>query len=187
MLASAIHFNMQPKFLIFRMAFSVSCMAQQFSRTPNIEAQRAAMKKLGFLIGRWAGEARLLRGPGESVVLVQTEEAQYKLDGLILVVEGVGRSKADGKLAVQALGIISYDDESGTYRMRAFNDGRFLETEVKLADDGNGITWGFASGQIRSSSVLRITEKGDWTELGEITIGSQPPRKFMELTVSPQK
>jgi len=39
------------------------------------------MKKLDFLIGKWAGEARLLRGPTESVELLQTEEAQYKLDG----------------------------------------------------------------------------------------------------------
>ena len=62
-----------------------------------------------------------------------------------------------------------------------------LETDVKLLDNGKGITWGFASGQFRTSSVLRITEKGDWTELAEITIGSQPPRKFMELNVSPQK
>jgi hypothetical protein len=44
-----------------------------------MEAQRAAMKRLGFLVGKWVGEARLLRGPGEPVVLVQTEEAQFKL------------------------------------------------------------------------------------------------------------
>jgi hypothetical protein len=50
---------------------------------PDVEAQRAAMKKLSFLIGRWAGEARILRGPGETVELNQQEEAQYKLDGLI--------------------------------------------------------------------------------------------------------
>ncbi len=176
---------MQMKALIFCIATLVSSMAQP--RAPNIEAQRAAMKKLEFLAGKWTGEARVLRGPGEPVVLAQTEEAQYKLDGLVLVIEGVGRSKADGKPDLQALGIISYDDESGTYRMRAFNDGRFLETDVKLLDSGQGLTWGFASGQFRTNSVLRITEKGDWTEVGEITIGSQPPRKFMELSVSPQK
>jgi hypothetical protein len=34
--------------------------------------------------------------------------------------------------------------------------------------------------------VLRMNEKGDWTELAEITIGSQPPRILMELRVSPQ-
>jgi hypothetical protein len=37
-------------------------MAQPI-RTPDIEAQRAAMKKLDFLIGQWAGEASVLRGP----------------------------------------------------------------------------------------------------------------------------
>jgi hypothetical protein len=145
------------------------------------------MKKLSFLVGKWSGEARILRRPGEPVELAQTEEAQYKLDGLVLMIEGIGRSKSDGKLALQALGMISYDDEAGVYRMRAFNDGRYLETDVKLADDVRGITWGFALGEIKASSALRINEKGDWTELTEITIDSQPPRKFMELRVSPQK
>ncbi len=145
------------------------------------------MAKLGFLIGKWSGEARIFRGSGEPLDLTQTEEVQYKLEGLILMIEGVGRSKSDGKPALQALGIISYNDEAGTYRMRAYNDGRYLETEVKLAETGKGLTWGFAVGEIKTNSVLRINEKGEWTELAEITIGSQPPRKLMELTVSPQK
>lgn len=70
---------------------------------------------------------------------------------------------------------------------RAYNDGRYLETELKLADNGKGITWSFVLGEIKTSSVLRIDEKGEWTELTEITIGSQPPRKFIELKVSPQR
>jgi hypothetical protein len=163
----------------------VSSMAQQ-PRMPDIESQRAAMKKLNFLIGRWSGEARMFYGPGDPLELVQTEEAQYKLDGLVLVIEGVGKKKSDGKPALQAFGIISYDDAAGTYHMRAFNDGRFLETEVKLVDDGKGITWGFSFGEIKSSSHLKIDEKGDWTELHELTIGSQPAKKFMELRVSPR-
>jgi hypothetical protein len=168
------------------MALLVPRMAQP-PRVPDLEAQRAALKKLDFLVGKWSGEARVLRGPGEPLELVQTEEAQYKLDGLILIIEGVGKTKADGKVALQALGIVSYDDEAGTYRMRAYNDGRYLETDVKLSENGKGITWGFALGDIKTSSMLRINEKGEWTELTEIAIGSQPARKFMELTVSRQK
>jgi hypothetical protein len=154
-------------------------------RTPDLDAQRAAMKKLEFLVGKWAGEVRMLRGPGEPVVMKQTEEVQYKLDGLVLLIEGVG--KTDGKPGLQAFGIVSYDDENGSYHMRAFNDGRFLETEVKLIENGKGMTWGFAVGQYRTSSTMRINEKGDWTELHEITIGTQPPRKYMELSVSRQR
>lgn len=145
------------------------------------------MKKLSFLVGKWVGEARLLRGPGEPLVLVQTEEAQYKLDGLILEIEGIGRTKLDNKPVLQALGIISFDDEKGSYHMCAFNDGRFLETDVKLLEDGKSLTWGFALGSIRTSSVMRINEKGEWTELAGITIDSQPPKKLLELTVKRQE
>src|SRR6266480_1188572 len=105
----------------------------------------------------------------------------------ILEIEGIGRTKPENKRALQALGIISFDDETGKYYMRAFNDGRFLETDVKLFEDGKSLTWGFALGEIRSSAVLRINEKGDWTELAEITIGSQPARKLLELTVRRQE
>jgi hypothetical protein len=164
----------------------VPCMAQQ-PRVPNVELQRSAMKKLSFLIGSWAGEARIFRESGAPLEMVQTEEAQYKLDGLLLVIEGIGRSRSDGKAMLQALGIISFDDEAGTYRMRAYNDGRYMETEVKLADEGKGITWGFVVGDIKTSSKLRINEKGEWTELTEITIGSQAPRTFMELRVIPRQ
>jgi hypothetical protein len=168
------------------MALLVPRMAQP-PRVPDVETQRAALKKLDFLVGKWSGEARVLRGPGEPLELIQTEEAQYKLDGLILIIEGIGKTKADGKVALQAVGIISYHDQTGTYRMRAYNDGRYLETDLKLSEYGRGVTWGFALGDIKTSSILRINEKGEWTELTEIAVGSEPARKFMELSVSRQK
>jgi hypothetical protein len=159
----------------------------QLTRVPDLEAQRAAMKKLSFLVGEWAGEAHVLRGPGEPMELIQTEKAQYKLDGLLLMIEGVGRTKSGGEAALQALGVISYDDESQTYHMRAFNDGRFLETEVRIPAGGQSLTWGFTLGEISTKSVLRIDDSGAWTELHEITIGSQPPKKLMEISVHRQK
>jgi hypothetical protein len=155
----------------------------QTSRTPDIEAQLIAMKKLGFLVGESSGHASVLRGPGQFVELAQTESAQFKLDGLVLAIEGVGRAKADGKLALQALGLISFDDETGTYRMRAFNDGRWLDTEIKLADGENSISWGFSLGQFKTTTVLRINEDGEWTEFGELVVGDRPPQKIMELKV----
>jgi hypothetical protein len=155
----------------------------QTPRTPDVKAQRIAMRKLGFLVGEWSGEASVLRGPGQFVELTQTESAQFKLDGLVLVIEGVGRTQADGKLSLQALGLVSFDDETGTYRMRAFNDGRWLETEVKLDDGRDSISWGFALGEFKTTTVLRINENGEWTEHGELLIGDRLPQKMMELRV----
>jgi hypothetical protein len=126
----------------------------------------------------------MLRCNGPQFVdLFQTESAQFKLDGLVLLIEGVGRSKSDGKLALQALGLVSFDDETGTYHMRAFNDGRWLETEIKLADGEHSISWGFALGQFKTATVLRINENGEWTERGELVVGDRPPQKMMELRV----
>jgi len=158
-------------------------MAQQTPRTPNLEAQRAAMKKLDFLVGEWSGHASAARGPGVIVELEQSEVAQFKLDGLVLMIEGVGRNKSDGQFALQALGLISFDDVSGRYRMRAYNDGRWLESDVTLLEDGKSLSWGFSLGEISTKSVLRINDKGAWTELAEITIGARPPQKLMELVV----
>ena len=141
------------------------------------------MKKLSFLIGEWSGEASVLRSPGLFVDLSQTETATFKLDGLVLVIEGVGREKSDGKLALPALGLITFDDAAGVYRMRAYNDGRWLETEIKLLDDGKSLAWGFTLGEISTKSVLHINEKGEWTEHTELTIGARPPQRFMDLTV----
>jgi hypothetical protein len=154
----------------------------QMPRVPDLNAQRAAMQKLAFLVGKWSGEARVMRGPDEWLELDQTEEAQYKLDGLILTIEGIGRSQSDGTTILEAFGIISYDDESKTYHMRAFNDGRFLETKVNLAGDKH-LTWGFALGNIKTYSIMRITDAGLWTELHSITIDSQPEKRLMEVAV----
>jgi hypothetical protein len=153
------------------------------AKMPNVEAQRTAMKALEFLVGEWSGEATVLRGPGQFVEMAQTESAHFKLDGLVLMIEGVGRTKPDGKVSLQALGLISFDDETGRYRMLAFNDGRWLETEVKVADSGNSMSWGFAIGQFKTATVLRINENGEWTEHAEITIGERSPQKMMDLKV----
>src|SRR5215469_4483833 len=112
-----------------------------------------------------------------------TVSRRVDLDGLILVIEGVGRTKSDGHSVLQALGAISFDDQTATYRMRAFNDGRFLESEVTLLERDKAISWGFAVDQVTTKSVLWINESAEWVELAEIKIGSEPPKRLLELTV----
>ena len=155
----------------------------QAPRMPDVVTQRAAMKKLDFLVGEWSGTARIYRSGAEPLELQQSEKAQFKLEGLLLEIEGVGRTK-DGKPALQALGIVSYDEDRQTYHFRAFNDGRWLESDTTLTDDRKGIKWGFKLGDIQTSSLMRIAATGNWTEEHEIIVGSQPTRKLMEVNVS---
>jgi hypothetical protein len=128
-------------------------MTQQ-PRVPDLAAQPAALKKLDFWVGKWSGEAGVLGGSGEPRELIQTEEAPYKLDGLVLIIEGVGKTKPDGRVALEALGTVSYDDEAEAYQTCAYNDGRYLETDLKLGENGKAITRGFVLGDIKTSSTL---------------------------------
>ena len=152
-------------------------------RNPDLEVQRRAMSKLNFLVGKWTGEARMLRPGGQSVDLQQTEDAQYKLNDLVLIIEGLGRRASDGQPVLQALGLISYDDATSKYHFRAFNDGRFLHTEATLLETGQGLTWEFALGEIATSSILRINENGEWTEHHQIRIGGGAAKPLMDVTV----
>jgi len=169
--------------LIILLGMAAFGMAQQHIQNPDLDKQRTAMKKLDFLAGTWFGDAHVQRGAGEPTTLIQTEEVQYKLGGLVLVIEGTGRTQKDQAPVLQALGIISYDEAAGTYHIRAWNDGRYLESDVQLLADGRSLRWGFGVGEIRSSSLLQIDKDGQWTEIAELTIGSEPPRKLMDLTV----
>jgi hypothetical protein len=175
------------RYLFVCLGVLVAFMNAQMPKPPDLEAQKAAMKKLDFLAGKWIGNATIFSADGRQTLLEWSEAAHYRLDNLVLMVEAKGTSANDNKAMRQALGFISYEDATGTYTMRTFNDGRYLETELKLLEDGKGFQWGFEVGEVRTSSVLRINEKGQWTELHQIAVGPQPLRKFMEVTLSPEK
>lgn len=141
------------------------------------------MQKLRFLVGAWSGHARIWRSADTSVELSQTEHVTYKLDGLILMVEGVGIDNIAHKPDLQALGLISFDDAAGVYRMRAFNDGRWLESTVEVDEPRRQLHWDFTLGQIKTNSILRLHDNGTWTETHEVSVNGQPYRKFMDVSV----
>lgn len=151
---------------------------------PDLAAQREAMKKLAFLVGTWSGDAGVVRGPGEPLKVRQTEDVKYKLNGLLLLIEGTGRNPDTGDAVFNALAIISYDDTAGVYHFRAFNDGRYLDTELKVSE--KGFEWGYKAGPAAVRFVMRLNEKGEWVETGDISMGTNPPRKTFEMTVRRQ-
>ena len=51
------------------------------------------MKAVAFLEGRWAGEGWIQMGPGPKEEFSQTEVIERKLDGGLLLIEGIGRSR----------------------------------------------------------------------------------------------
>ena len=162
----------------------VSVAAQQPPAAPSAtDIQREAMRKLAFLAGKWSGPASISRGPGEPLHLTQTEEIQYKLDGLVLLIEGASRDSS-GKVAFSALATVSYDDAAHVYRFRAYHDGRYLDTELTVAADG--FAWGFDAGPAHVANTMHLTGKGEWSETTDVTVGNNPPHHSVEMLLQHQ-
>jgi hypothetical protein len=156
---------------------NVGLMAQQ-PASNSINIQREAMHKLAFLAGQWSGPVTITRGPGASLHLTQSEEVQYKLDGLVLLIQGKSTG-ADGEAQFQALATVAYDDETQSYRFRAYHDGHYIDTELSLLADG--FSWGFTAGPAHIVNTMHLTHAGEWQETTDVTMGSGPPRRSMDM------
>ena len=110
--------------------------------------------------------------------ITQTENIQFKLDGLVMLLEGEGRD-SEGKRVFGALATVSYDDTTSTYRFRAFNDGHFLDTELKV--EAKGFSWGYTAGPLKVSNTMHVSEAGEWIEITESVYNSGPPRRSVEM------
>lgn len=146
-------------------------------------AQRAAMEKLAFLAGHWAGPVTITRGPGEPLHLTQTETIEYKLDGLVLLVEGKSTG-ADGKAQFDALATIAYDDAAQTYHMRAYNDGHYVDAPLTVEADG--FSWALEAGPAHVVNTMHRTAEGAWQETTDVTFGANPPRRSVEMLLKKQ-
>jgi len=140
--------------------------------------QQGAMKKLAFMAGRWSGPITITEEHGAPLQLTQTEDVQYKLDGLLLLVEGKS-TDAGGKTAFSALAVISYDDATQAYRIRAYHDGRYVDAELKVLADG--FSWGFPAGPVQVTNTVRLNSKGEWQETTDVQFGSNPPQRSVAM------
>lgn len=186
---SAIRTSALPSFLsaallatALMISFGPRLSAQQ-PASNSVDTQREAMQKLSFLAGHWSGPITIFRGPGEPLHLSQTEDVQYKLDGLVMLVEGKSTGN-DGKVQFSALATITYDDATHTYRFRAYHDGRYLDTELSVP--ANGFSWGFAAGPAQIVNTMHLTDKGEWDETTVATVGSNPPHPSVQMLLQRQ-
>ena len=115
--------------------------------------------------------------------LTQTENVQYKLDGLLLLIEGQSTGP-DGNAQFQALATVSYDDAAHAYRFRAYNDGHYIDTELTVNPDG--FAWGFNAGPAKIQNTMHLTTKGEWQETTDVTFGSNPPHRSVDMLLQHQ-
>lgn len=149
----------------------------------SVGTQKQAMQKLAFIVGRWSGPVMITRGPGQTLYLTQTENVEYKLDGLVLLVQGKS-TDSEGKTQFEALATISYDVAANGYRIRAYNEGHYVDAELTVQPDG--FSWGFNAGPAHIVNTMHLTSKGEWQENTDVTFGSTPPHHSVEMLLQHQ-
>ena len=149
---------------------------------PDGSANRAAMQRLDFMIGRWKGEAWMLRG-SERVQTTMTETVESKLGGVVFLVEGLGAIPATGSTAPRivhnAMAVISFDPRAGGYVMRSYVAsglwGDFALTPVE-----GGVSWSreVPGGRVRNTAKIA---NGVWHEAGEFSRDGTTWMQIMEM------
>jgi len=153
----------------------------------NNTPQRAEMKKLNFLVGQWKGTGWFEMGPGRRSTFTQTEHVQNKLDGLALLIEGLGRGQLGGKgeevVVHNALAVVSFDAQQKQHRFRAYRaDGMYVDTTAQVSD--RALVWSFQdprAGHIKFT--ITLNDKGEWFEIGELSRDGKAWYKFFEMTL----
>jgi hypothetical protein len=164
---------------LFISLFALSAKAQ----APSPAIQIEEMKKASFLVGEWRGEGWILLGQNQRETFKQSEVVQSKLNGLTMVIEGLGKS-TDGKERIvhNALGIVSYDLEKKSYRFSAYQaNGQAIDAEAKV--NNNALEWGFKTPRGTTRFLITLTDKGEWHEVGDITMDGKNWFKFFEMTL----
>lgn len=142
-------------------------------------AQREQMKKLDFLVGNWKGEGWSRMGPGKPEPFQATETVQPKLDGMILVFDGLGKDST-GKVGHHAYAVLSWDEAAKQYRFLAFRaDGIIVDTQPVIGD--RTMQWGFDIPQGKIRFTLSFTEAGQWLEIGEYSRDGKEWHQFLEM------
>jgi hypothetical protein len=83
-----------------------------------------------------------------------------------------------------ALETIAYGDTSRSYRLRAYNDGHYLDTDLLVLE--HGFSWGLTSGPAHIVNNMQLTDKAEWDEFSEVTVGSTPPHRSVEMLLQHQ-
>jgi hypothetical protein len=154
-----------------------------FLATPLFAADE--MRKLDWWIGEWSGTASIQMGPGKPQQVQQVEHVQSKLDGRVLVIDGLGKS--GGRVAHQALGVVSYNEKTKKYEFDAWTarDGH-ADAWIEVGENQTA-TWGFDTPQGKVRYAINLTKAGEWHEVGEFTRDGNSWMKFFEMTLAKKK
>ena len=169
-------------------AFLGMSIGQILAQSPNT-SNKEKMEIFSNWTGHWQGEGSMKQGPGEAKRSVVDEYIELKLEGNILLIEGIGKSHdpatQQDKIVHHALGILSFDANSGTYQFKSYlNNGRSTEAWFNVTAENN-FEWGFdiPTGGKTKYSIRIDPVQNTWNEIGKFSRDGTTWMKFFEMNL----
>jgi hypothetical protein len=146
------------------------------------------MKAFESWAGHWQGEGSIQMGPGEPRKSTVDERIEYKLDGMVVLIEGIGKAIDDATkketIVHHALAVLSYDKISSQYKFKTYlKDGRSTNAWINVTAENN-YQWGFDTpqGKIRYTIVMDPVKR-TWNEIGQFSADGTNWQKFFEMNL----
>lgn len=167
-----------PKSLGWILAALIACLLipPALARQPEQET-RAAMKKLGFLVGKWKGRGTMLVRANRDT-FTQSSAIEYRLGGSVLIIESSmyqeNMETGQAEQTQASMTVITYDSDSRKYRLHVYQaNGRHIAAEAVL-DGPRKLTWTYEhhqDGLVRYAATVtndhRFREIGEYSKAGK--------------------
>lgn len=176
---------------IWKVIFIISAVAFGALVHNSLNAQsgtvnKEKMKPLSVWVGKWTGEGWSMDESRQRTIFTVEENIQWKLDGLVMMAEGVGKDKASGKVGFHSFGVVYFNNEKNTYEMKSFlQEGS--TTVAKASVSGNlKFVWGFdvQGGRIEYTTTI---DGDSWHEKGAFILPSGQEFPVMEMNLTRSK
>lgn len=169
--------------------FILSATLQQAFAQSSEAIIKEKMKIFSAWTGEWNGKGSMRMGGGEPKTSEVKEQVESKLDGTIIVMEGIGKSRNEktqkDTVVHHAFGVLSFDPQSNQYKLKTFlKDGRSTDAWFNVTGT-NSYQWGFETpkGKIRYNISIDPVAK-IWKESGEFSSDGNQWWPFFEMNLA---
>lgn len=156
--------------------------AQEPPREDPVRESLEAMRALPDLVGRWEGGGWIRQGPAEPSHFTTVEIVETRLDGQLLLIEGIHHAKEDpDRLIFHAFAVLSWDRGKDVYNFRSFtHTGQGGEFTGRVED--GAFIWGHETARGHIRYTIRVADER-WEEVGEFSPDGKSWNQFFEMKV----
>ncbi|UFH56640.1 hypothetical protein [Spirosoma sp. KNUC1025] len=162
-------------------------VAPAFAQSPDFSAEcKTQMQKLAYFVGNWKGEATHSKGLGKTETIAQQEKIEWRLNGVVLLIEGTGRPMNTEDIVFNAFAVVNYDPADKKFKFKSYVKEGFTTNAYFDVVAENKFEWGFdvpnGGGKTRYIITLDPAKK-TWYETGEFSRDGSKWMKFIELNL----